>query len=69
MPRTETCAYIPHKNATIAWEELEPVHATIEETEGGKVRCSACKRQLKREYLYHADWRYCPRCGAELVKI
>ena len=35
---------------------------------GGKVMCSCCSRQLKRKYLNNPNWRYCPKCGAEIMR-
>jgi hypothetical protein len=33
----------------------------------GKLMCSCCGRQLKRDYLVSRRWRFCPTCGAEIM--
>lgn len=42
--------------------------APIRETKSGGVYCSCCGRQLRREYLVSPSWRFCPRCGAEVLR-
>lgn len=42
--------------------------APIRETKSGGVYCSCCGRQLRREYLVSPLWRFCPRCGAEVLR-
>ena len=42
--------------------------APIRETKSGGVYCSCCGRQLKREYTYSPSWRFCPKCGAEVLR-
>ena len=42
--------------------------APIRETKTGGVYCSCCGRQLRREYLVSPSWRFCPRCGAEVLR-
>lgn len=33
----------------------------------GKIMCSCCGRQLSHMYLASRRWRFCPRCGAEVM--
>lgn len=42
--------------------------APLRKTESGSVYCSCCGRQLKREYMFSPSWRFCPRCGAEVLR-
>lgn len=42
--------------------------ALLRKTESGSVYCSRCGRQLKREYKFSPSWRFCPRCGAEVLR-
>lgn len=42
--------------------------APIRETKSGGVYCSCCGRQLRREYLVSPSWRFCPRCGTEVLR-
>lgn len=42
--------------------------ALLNETESGGVYCSCCGRQLKREYMFSPSWRFCPKCGAEVMR-
>lgn len=42
--------------------------APIRETKSGGVYCSCCGRQLRREYLVSPSWRFCPKCGAEVLR-
>lgn len=51
------------------WREY--VHrnlALLSESESGRVYCSCCGRELKREYKFSPSWRFCPRCGAEVLR-
>ena len=42
--------------------------ALLSESKSGRVYCSCCGRELKRDYLYSPSWRFCPRCGAEVLR-
>ena len=42
--------------------------ALLSESESGRVYCSCCGRELKREYKFSPSWRFCPRCGAEVMR-
>lgn len=42
--------------------------ALLSESESGRVYCSCCGRELKREYKFSPSWRFCPRCGAEVLR-
>lgn len=40
----------------------------LRKAESGKVYCSRCGRELKRDYMYSLSWNFCPRCGAEILR-
>ena len=42
--------------------------APLRKTASGRVYCSCCGRELKRDYMYSPSWRFCPRCGAEVLR-
>jgi hypothetical protein len=42
--------------------------ALLVESESGRVYCSCCGRELKRKYKFSPSWRFCPRCGAEVLR-
>lgn len=48
------------------FREYAPHNIAFAREISGKVMCSCCGRQLKREYLSKESWRFCPRCGAEI---
>ena len=41
--------------------------APLRKTASGRVYCSCCGRELKRDYMYSPSWRFCPKCGAEVL--
>lgn len=49
------------------FREYAPHNIAFAHEFNGKVMCSCCGRQLRREYLHKESWRFCPRCGAEIV--
>lgn|GEM_PF-3751619 len=53
----------------IGWHEyVTRKVALLRKTESGSVYCSRCGRQLRREYIYSPSWRFCPKCGAEVLR-
>lgn len=51
------------------WHEYVPRNlALLSESESGRVYCSCCGRELKRKYKFSPSWRFCPRCGAEVLR-
>ena len=53
----------------IGWHEyVTRKVALLRKTESGSVYCSCCGRKLRREYMYSPSWRFCPRCGAEMMR-
>lgn len=42
--------------------------ALLSESESGRVYCSCCGRQLRREYKSSPSWLFCPKCGAEVLR-
>lgn len=42
--------------------------AMLRVTESGRVYCTCCGRELKRAYLANPSLRFCPRCGAEVMR-
>lgn len=58
-------ALLPH----IGWHEyVTRKVALLRKAESGKVYCSRCGRELKRDYMFSSSWNFCPRCGAEILR-
>ena len=51
----------------VGFRDYRPRNIALLNEVSGKVMCSCCGRQLKRNYLVSRRWRFCPTCGAEIM--